>query len=160
MLTVVLRTSVLLHISNIAYPTAWRRVHNLVTSVHPIYNGSFSSESVRRDVALITMLQYNQSTKSNLRRRIATTLNREVSGQSFSDQQKQTLSGFSSVNYSPTHSIAFIRWLGQQKSRYNCRHSQTGCFVRTCSGGIGWNILVSYLTLKTARKEVRIEYSI
>jgi len=44
-------------------------------------------------------------------------LNREISGQHFSDQQKQTLSSFSGVNYSPTHSIAFIRWLGEQKRR-------------------------------------------
>ena len=63
------------------------------------------------------MSQNNQSPNSGLRRRIARTLNREISRQSFSDQQKQTLRSFSSVNYSPTHSIAFIRWLGEQKHR-------------------------------------------
>jgi len=73
-------------------------------------------------------LRYVQSSQNvgGLRRRIARTLNREISVQKFTDQQRQTLSSFSSVNYSPTHSIAFIRWLGEQKQKYEQRHRALG----------------------------------
>jgi len=64
------------------------------------------------------VVQNYQSTKSGLRQRIAKKWRRQISGQSFSDQQKQTLSGFSGLNYSPTHSIAFLRWLGEQKRKW------------------------------------------
>jgi len=46
LLTAVLGTSILLHITNITWPTAWRRVpgdHNLATSLYLIYNPSLES---------------------------------------------------------------------------------------------------------------------
>jgi len=57
-----------------------------------------------------------EASKSRWSHRIAQ-LSTNVAQQSFNEQQKKTLSNFSSVSYTPTHSIAYINWISEQKSR-------------------------------------------